>query len=258
MSELICRLKNKLQPPLPVFKLLNRTKEQFQCPISHYEGPFRDMNSFAGVRRHAKCPQCGALERHRLQYLVLMELFEQMDCSQLKMLHFAPESFFRFMFAKRFGKYETADLSMKDVDYNVDIQNLPFKDNTYDFIFASHVLEHIPDDRKALSEIRRILKPNGIAVLPVPVVCDRTIEYPEANPSEAYHVRAPGLDYFQRYESYFEKVDVRASHSLPERHQPFIYEDRSIWPTQACPLRPPMRGEKHPDFVPVCYSEAEQ
>jgi hypothetical protein len=254
MAQLLQRLKNKLQPPLPVFRLLNRDKKRFQCPICDYDGPFADVSSFAGLRQHAKCPQCGALERHRLQYLVLMDLFRVMDPSRLKMLHFAPEPFFSSVFQKRFSDYETADLSMRNVDYNVDIQNLPFENGTYDFIFASHVLEHIPNDRKALLEIRRVLKPNGIAVLPVPVVCDRTVEYPEANPREAYHFRAPGLDYFQRYETYFGRVELRTSNTLPERHQPFIYEDRTIWPTKACPLRPPMSGEKHTDFVPICHA----
>lgn len=253
MPQLFQRLKNKIRPPLPIFRLLNRAKERFQCPVCHYYGPFADMNGFAGPRTHAKCPQCGALERHRLQYLVLMDLFDKMDCSQLKMLHFAPEPFFKSIFLDRFGKYETADLSMKNVDYNVDIQDLPFENQSCDFVFASHVLEHIPDDTKALLEIRRILKPNGIAVLPVPVVCEQTVEYPQANPYEAHHVRAPGLDYFERYENYFETVEVRTSDSWPERHQLFIYEDRSIWPTKACPWRPPMRGRKHADFVPICH-----
>ena len=254
MTQLLERLKNKIQPPLPVFRLLNSGKERFQCPICHYDGPFADVNSFAGTRKHAKCPQCGALERHRLQYLVLMELFDKVDFSEMKMLHFAPEPFFKSIFLNRCGKYETADLCMKNVDHHVDIQNLPFGDQTYDFVFASHVLEHIPNDRKALQEIRRILKHNGIAILPVPVVCQQTVEYPEANPNEAYHVRAPGVDYFQRLATCFEKVEVRTSDSLPERHQLFIYEDRSVWPTKACPLRPPMHGQRHVDFVPICHA----
>ena len=254
MAQLIYRLKNKLQPPLPLFKFLNRGKEPFECPICNYIGPFADVNNFGGLRKHAKCPSCGALERHRVQYLVLMELFDIMDSSRSKMLHFAPEPFFRSILSDRFGVYETADLCMKDVSYQVDIQNLPFPDRTYDFVFASHVLEHIPNDRKALLEIRRILKPNGIAVLPVPIVCEKTIEYSEPNPNEAYHVRAPGLDYFERYETYFGRVKVRSSDSLPQKYQTFIYEDRSKWPTRACPLRPPMFGEKHLDFVPVCHA----
>jgi SAM-dependent methyltransferase len=254
MEQLFSRLKNKLHPPLPLFRFLNSTKERFECPVCHYDGPFADVNGFAGPRKHARCPQCSALERHRLQYLVLMDIFRSMDVSQMKVLHFAPEPFFKSLFLNRFGKYETAELCMKGVDYHVDIQNLPFKDETYDFIFASHVLEHVPDDKKAVQEIRRILKPNGIAVLPVPVVCEITVEYPEANPDEAYHFRAPGMDYFKRYETHFENVEVRTSDALPGKHQPFIYEDRSVWPTKACPLRPAMRGDKHSDFVPICHA----
>ena len=239
---------------MPLFRLLNHGKEQFQCPVCEYQGPFADVDNFGGFRRHAKCPGCGALERHRLQYLVLMDVFKTMNTSRLTMLHFAPEPFFRSLLSTRFGVYETADLCMKNVTYNVDVQDLPFDDETYDFVFASHVLEHIPDDLKALKEIRRILKPNGIAVLPVPIVCEKTVEYSKANPNEAYHMRAPGLDYFQKYERYFERVDVHSSESLPVKHQTFIYEDRSKWPTETCPLRPPMAGERHSDFVPVCHA----
>ena len=129
-----------------------------------------DLSGFAGGRKHAKCPQCTALERHRLQYLVVRNVLKSMNVSEMKMLHFAPEAFFRRIFSRRFGKYETADLSMKGVDHKVDLQSLPFKAATYDFIFASHVLEHILDDKRAIEEIRRVLKPHGVAILPVPVV----------------------------------------------------------------------------------------
>jgi SAM-dependent methyltransferase len=142
---------------------------------------------------------------------------------------------------------------MTGVDYNVDLRQLPFPDAEYDFVFASHVLEHIRDDEKAIAEIRRILRPGGIAILPVPVVADKTTEYPEPSPLEGYHVRAPGFDYFDRYERYFSKVDRIASDALPSRFQPFIYENRTVYPTRACPWRPPMAGEKHQDVVPVCY-----
>ena len=239
---------------MPLFWLINRRKERFQCPICSYHGPFADVNNFAGFRKHARCPKCGALERHRLQHWVLMQLFQTTNTSGLKMLHFAPEPFFKSVLSNRFAAYETADLCMKNVMHKVDIQNLPFADGFCDFVFASHVLEHIADDRKAISEIRRILKPNGIAILPVPIVCEKTVEYPEANPNEGYHVRAPGLDYFQRYESCFDRVKVHSSEDLPGRYQPFIYEDRSQWPSRACPLRPPMPGDRHADFVPVCYA----
>ena len=253
-ANLVRAVKNKLRTPIPIFKLLNRAKEQFECPICGYLGPFRDFDSFAGFRKHAICPNCGALERHRLQYLVLTDVLMGLNVREMKALHFAPEEAFKLIFSQRFGQYETADLFMKGVDHKIDIQNLPFKDGTYDFIFASHVLEHISDDKKAIQEIRRILRAGGIAILSVPLVCMETIEYPHANPHEAGHVRAPGLDYFERYKQYFAKVNIFTSDRFPEKYQPFIYEDRSVWPTKECPLRPPMQGKKHPDFVPVCYA----
>ncbi len=221
------RLKNKAG--CYPFLLRNLKKERYTCPVCDYSGPFRDVHPPTGLRKHAKCPACGSLD------------------------HVAPEPFFRGFFSARFGTYETADLSMKGVDHRVDLQALPFADQTYDFVFASHVLEHVPDDIKAISEIRRILKPNGIAVLPVPLVAEKTIEYPEPNPSEEYHVRAPGIDYFDRYEPYFSKVERFSSDSLNEKYQLHIVEDRSHWPTKACPLRPPMQGDRHIDIVPVCH-----
>ncbi|MFB3239118.1 methyltransferase domain-containing protein [Aeromonas salmonicida] len=138
-------------------------------------------------------------------------------------LHFAPEPDMRTFFDGHFGSYKTADLAMDDVDYQVDIQSLPFSDGQFDFVFASHVLEHIPDDRKALSEIHRILRPNGIAILPVPVICEHTIEYDEPDPSQDYHVRAPGLDYYERYKSVFSSVEMISSFDVDENIQPFVY-----------------------------------
>jgi SAM-dependent methyltransferase len=236
-----------------IFKLRNFDREQFNCPVCNYSGAFKDVHPPTGTRKHALCPKCYALERHRIQYLVVDRLLNKIDTSNLSMLHFAPESFFRSYFSAKFGNYETADLYMADVDHQVDLQDLPFASQSYDFIFASHVLEHISDDIKAISEISRILKPNGMALLPVPLVAETTIEYFEPNPHEEYHVRAPGLDYFERYEPYFQKIEQICSNSLPSKHQLYIYEDRSLWPTKECPLRPTMYGEKHLDVVPVCY-----
>src|SRR5713226_8396291 len=143
---------------------------------------------------------------------------------------------------------------MKGVDDTVHWERIPFKDATYDFIFASHVLEHIRGDKKDMQEIHRVLGPNGVAILPVPIVCANTIEYPEANPQEAGHFRVPGMDYFERYKEYFGRVKIHTSETYPQRYQLLVYEDRSRWPTKECPLRPPMQGERHLDFVPVCHA----
>jgi SAM-dependent methyltransferase len=252
-TQLLRRVRNKIRTPVPIFKILNRNDERFECPICDYEGPFATLNNFGGLRKNAVCPRCDGYERHRLQYLVARDVLNVLSGRELAMLHFAPEKFFRRMFSRHFAKYETADLFMEEVDHKVDIQDLPFQDGTYDFIFASHVLEHIRDDRRAIKEIRRALRPNGIAVLPVPIVCDKTIEYPDANPHEAGHVRAPGKDYFERYKEYFGRVEVYSSESFSQKYQTFVYEDRTRWPTPECPWRPPMQGQKHSDFVPVCY-----
>lgn len=252
-AQLLYRVRNRVRAPLLFFKILNRNKQKFECPICGYEGPFADFRNFGGFRAHAQCPRCGALERHRLQFVVMKKLLSDANFVKKKMLHFAPEAFFRPLFAAKFSKYETADLYMKDVDHCVDICELPFPDGSYDFVFASHVLEHIKEDAKAIKEVRRILAPGGVAVLPVPVVSEKTVEYPRPNPNEAGHVRAPGVDYFERYKLSFAKVTVHASGEFPEKHQLFVYEDRTRWPTKKCPLRSPMVGERHADFVPVCY-----
>lgn len=238
---------------LTLFRLKHIGQESFLCPVCGYCGPFSTFNVPTGNRKHAQCPSCGALERGRIQYVVMKDLLDKVDASKLKILHFSPEEIFQKLFREKFREYESADYDLDTADHKADIQNMQFADNSYDFVYASHVLEHVQDDLKALSEIKRILKPGGIAVLPVPIVAGKTIEYPEPIPTETYHVRAPGYDYFNRYEQIFSKVEKFSSDTLPAKYQLYIYEDRSHWPTAECPLRLPMAGEKHIDIVPICY-----
>ncbi len=235
------------------FKLTNIIKEKFTCPICGYNGPFRDKVLDTGVRKHARCPNCGALERHRLRFLVVQTIFEEEHLAKLSMLHFAPEPFFQGYFKKRVERYVTADLDMVGVDCNVDIQNLPFSNGSYDFVYASHVLEHVLDDRKALCEIRRVLKPGGIAILSVPLVGERTIEYSEPNQEEWNHVRAPGLDYFDRYEECFSRVLKYTSDSFSGKYQLFVYEDTDERSAEKCCSGLSVEDGKNIDFVPVCY-----
>ena len=90
---------------LTVFRIRNLWKKSFECPVCGYVGPLMDVNPPTGFRRHAKCPKCGVLERHRLQYLAVMRVLAGMDPAHMKMLHFAPEACFRSIFAKEFGGY---------------------------------------------------------------------------------------------------------------------------------------------------------
>ena len=88
---------------------------------------------------------------------------------------------------------------MKYVNYKLDMQSLPFADGTYDFVLASIVLDYIRDDDRAIKEVRRILKPNGLAMFALSLISERTIEYPEPNPHDLDRIRAPGFDYFDRF-----------------------------------------------------------
>ena len=94
---------------------------------------------------------------------------------KLKVLHFAPEQ----AFYKRFRNlsnldYTTTDLNSPLADVKADICDLPFKNESFDFILCNHVLEHIPDDKKAMQELYRILKPGGTAILQIPQELDQS------------------------------------------------------------------------------------
>jgi predicted SAM-dependent methyltransferase len=255
LKKIANKLRNtytKSELNLLYLKLLSSGKTQYECPVCKYTGPFVSLKSDVIRRENAQCPKCLSCERHRLQYLVLQELKTKYDFKKMKMLHFAPEKFFMNYFKANVGIYETADLFMKGVDHKVDMTKMVFDDNSYDFIFASHVLEHIVEDSKALSEISRILKPNGIAILPVPVLGDHTVEYGKPNKFETFHVRAPGKDYYQRYINYFHKVDLLSSESFDKKYQLFICEDRMTFSSEKFPDRPRVRGTKHLEIIPIC------
>ena len=230
----------------------NIGKPRFTCPICYYRGYFEDVSPATGRRKFCRCPMCGSAERQRLQKLVLDQILNTIDTAQLKVLHFAPKAFFESYFRKKFLSYLSADLLMDRVDVKCDICNLPFSNNEFDFVFASHVLEHIQDDLSALNEIKRILKPGGIAILPVPVVNKITIEYPQPNEQESGHVRAPGEDYFLRYKKVFSQVKIFSSSDFPKKYQTFLYEDRSHYPNELSPLREASYDERYNDFVPIC------
>jgi len=247
----------------PVCKVINRTggwfsaamgEPRYYCPVCRYRGVFFSHMSANVRRKQAMCPSCGALERHRLQWLVLDTIPERSRFGKMRLLHFTPEPFFTRFFRETFRQYFATDLSPFRVNVASDICKLPFRDASFDVVYASHILEHIQDDRGALAEIHRVLTPSGIAFLPVPIFAGtKTVEYPEPSPSETYHVRQPGYDYYDRYGDFFSRVVKYSSGDFDPECQLFVHEDRTGWPTPTMPYRQPMPGEKHPDIVPVCY-----
>ena len=216
-----------------------RGRSEFECPICGYIGPFMDADVITGVRLNAKCPCCAAEERHRLLWLTIRELSSRFNFDKMHMLHVGPEKQFRDRFPKKFGAYSSAALEGKGVDHNVDLCDLPFSERSFDIVIAAHVLEHIREDRMALANIHRVLRPGGFAILQVPVFGPQTVEYPAPNPLEWDHVRAPGEDYFDRYEEIFSSVEKFRSSDFDQRYQPFVFG--------ASP------GLKNEDIVPVCY-----
>ena len=248
------RAKTDLELKVWKFRLANLRKKKFKCPVCGYYGPFFDVSLPIGVDvKDERCIRCRSWTRHRLQQLVLNEIFADYDLSHKRILHFAPEKFFQVWFKKQFQDYVSADIAMAGVDVQCDMTNLPFADAEFDVVCACHVLEHIKDDLKAISEIRRVLKPDGIAILAVPIIGQKTIEYPEPNHYEWEHVRAPGEDYHERYLNFFSVVKQYCSTDFSDSYQLFINENRAVFPNEFCPLRPTILGDKHIDYISVCH-----
>ncbi|WP_423819529.1 class I SAM-dependent methyltransferase [Salinimicrobium sp. TIG7-5_MAKvit] len=159
-------------------------------------------------RENVLSPSTLSLERHRLLWLYLKD-HTTFFTAPHKVLHFAPEQ----AFYKRFRKlnnlhYTTTDLNSPLADVKADICDLPFEDNSFDFILCNHVLEHIPDDTKAMQEIYRILSPGGTAILQIPQDLNREKTFEDdsiTDPAERAkifgqydHVRVYGRDYFDK------------------------------------------------------------
>ena len=168
-------------------------------------------------RENALSPSTFSLERHRLLWLYLKNKTSFFS-KPAKVLHFAPEQAFYKKFRKlKHLDYTTTDLNSPIADVKADICNLPFDDNTYDIILCNHVLEHIPDDTKAMQELYRILKPGGMAILQIPqdlsrekTFEDNTITDPKERTKifgQYDHVRVYGKDYFNKLRSVGFKVE---------------------------------------------------
>ena len=182
---------------------------RYQCPICG--GRFRRFCSAGIVRRpNAACPRCSSLERHRLLWLYLQRETNLL-AGPRRFLHIAPEfCFLRVMKTLPDLYYVGVDRNDVLADYRMDITNLGLKSESFDCLLCMHVLEHVPDDRKALREMRRVLKPGAWAIIGVPIDHTRetTFEDPRATSDadrlklfgQADHVRVYGNDAVQRFE----------------------------------------------------------
>ncbi|MBL4904685.1 MAG: class I SAM-dependent methyltransferase [Flavobacteriaceae bacterium] len=159
-------------------------------------------------RENALSPSTLSLERHRLLWLFLQQETDFFTTKK-KVLHMAPEQCFLPLFKKQKNlDYITADLYSPIADVKADICNLPFEDNYFDVVFCNHVLEHIPDDTKAMQELYRVLKPKGMGVFQIPQDMSRAVTFEDDSITDKKerarifgqydHVRVYGRDYFDK------------------------------------------------------------
>jgi len=180
-------------------------------------------------RKNVLSPSTLSLERHRLLWLYLKTETDFFTADK-KVLHFAPEQCFlkRFRALKNLD-YTTTDLESPIADVKADICNLPFEDNTYDIIFCNHVLEHIPDDTKAMQELYRVLKKGGMGIFQIPQDLSREITFEDNSITDKKerakifgqydHVRIYGRDYFDKLRNIgftVDEVDYTANLSEKE------------------------------------------
>ena len=177
------------------------------------------------VRKNALSPSTYSLERHRMLWLYLKNETNVFS-KKIKLLHFAPEAAFHEIFKKSNNiSYDTIDLNSPLAKIKADICNLPLEDNMYDFILCNHVLEHIDDDIKAMSELYRVLKKGGIGIFQIPIDINRDKTFEDSsikNPKERNkvfgqydHVRIYGTDYYDRLRSVgFSVEQVKYSDNL--------------------------------------------
>ena len=171
------------------------------------------------------CPFCKSNARERHVYLFLKARTSVFK-NPLRMLHLAPEkNLQRILQRCENVRYVSGDLASSLAALRTDITTLCFRDESFDVVICNHVLEHIPDDRRAMSEIIRVLKPGGWAILQVPIAASRiaTVDGPSvSSPSERLrlfgqdnHVRLYGRDYARRLEAAGFVVEL---HSLPKEN----------------------------------------
>ncbi|MEJ2053426.1 MAG: methyltransferase domain-containing protein [Calditrichaceae bacterium] len=198
-----------LRPFLELALYLNALRyrgNNYECPVCG--GKFKTFlpGGSKNQRPDAKCPGCRSLERHRIVWLYLKQktnLFNQNN----DLLYFAPEYCFRRIFDKLKNiNYISVDLESPTAMEKMDVTDLKFDEATFDCILCLHVLEHVEDDKKAMQELYRVIKPNGWAIIQVPIVREKTYEDAAIrNPEDRLkhfgqedHVREYGLDFKDR------------------------------------------------------------
>lgn len=167
---------------------------------------FLDKSNGIDVRHNAECPNCGSLERTRLLLEFLKnetDLFSKPN----SLLHIAPEDALKNIFKQSENlKYINGDININFADEIIDITSINYPDNTFDYIICSHVLGHIPDEKKAIEELFRVLKNGGKAFIQNPIhPTHNTFENPEFKTEEERLINYGEKDLLRLYGQDFEQ-----------------------------------------------------
>ncbi|MFI3259565.1 MAG: methyltransferase domain-containing protein [Rikenellaceae bacterium] len=205
-----------------------------ECPICGTRRRRFLPYGYVTLRESALCPNCLSLERHRILWLYLVRETTILDAGK-RVLHIAPEVCIMRKLRKATkrggGEYLTADLESPLANLHFDVEQIPLEDNFADIILCNHLLEHVADDRKAMRELHRIMRPDGWGILLSPVEQDREQTFEddsitdEAERTRIFgqydHRRIYGRDYVDRLrESGFtvEAINYIEQFSEAERH----------------------------------------
>jgi SAM-dependent methyltransferase len=178
-----------------------------ECPVC--ERSFSKFLSYGADivhRDNVLCPYDLTLERHRLMWLYLKDESNFFTAEKLDVLHIAPEQCFHKLFKKQANlNYLTGDLVSPIADMHFDLHDIPLEDNRFDVIFCNHVMEHVNDAIRCMSELHRVMKPGGWGIMQVPqdhnretTLEDSSITSPEDREKHYWqkdHVRLFGQDY---------------------------------------------------------------
>lgn len=153
--------------------------KKFYCPIcGTYHAGFLPFGN--PVRFDAKCPNCGSLERHRFVYLYLRnktKIFNKYS----KIFQFDPITALYDVFVEKNCEYVSGGTELsKTINHVIDLENINFQDNYFDYVLNIHILDKVRDDIKVLSELYRVVKPyeeGGLVLLNMPVLREETHEY---------------------------------------------------------------------------------
>lgn len=204
----------------PVVRRIFRGDSHF-CPVCESRVRFFLPHKWSKRHLPVVCPICLSHPRHRQAWVFFKERTNLFEASPIHLLHFAPENIFTQKFRSIPGiQYLSVDLDSPHAMRRLDITSMDFPVGSFDAIYCSHVLEHVPDDHNAMREMYRVLRPGGWAVVQLPVSEVATHEDPSiTDPRERLrlfgqcdHVRFYGLDIRDRLrEAGFDVQTIRGS-----------------------------------------------